>query len=715
MLRYGCRAFPAIGKALQTLAAASLLMFSASTAIPQTSAPLAQKSQEAAEITSVAQQDGHVRVIVMFNSPIPPNQLNSDPTSVATARAQVAAAQDGIIASHFGSASSPSQGQGFARGLARFPITPGFVVNVTLTELQALAADARVIRINYDRAVPPSLIESVPLIGMTTAYTLNATGAGQAVAVLDTGVKSNHEFLNGKVAAEACFSNAGGFGGQVTLCPGGGSSQTGAGAANADTAACISGAQNICNHGTHVAGIAAGLNSNQQGGEPSNGVAKDGKIFAIQIFTRFNSAASCSPSPAPCVLSFTSDQVLGLDHVFANINLGGGTVVASANMSLGGGLFSGTCDSASQKPAIDNLRAAGVLTAIASGNNGSTSQISSPGCISTAVAVGSTTKSDQVSSFSNMSSVVDLLAPGSSILSSIPVVPSSNTTTYAFFNGTSMATPHVAGAVAAIRSACPSATATQMEDALKSTGTPITDTRPGGTQTKPRIRVDLALASLGCAADTLSVSPATNISSSGNQGGPFSPSSFQYTLAASSGTLNYSITGLPSWLTASSTSGSVGTGGTTITFTVNASANSLSSGTYNATISFTNTTNGNGNTTRTAALTVNDVSASTLQVSPATNISSSGAVRGPFSPSSFQYQLSASTGTLNYSITGLPSWLTASSTSGSVGTGGTTITFTVNASASLLSPGTYNATISFANTTNGNGNTTRAATLVIAF
>src|SRR5262245_12089317 len=104
-----------------------------------------------------------------------------------------------------------------------------------------------------------------------------------------------------------------------------------------------------------------------------------------------------------------------------------------------------------------------------------------------------------------------------------------------------------------------------------------------------------------------------------------------------------------------------------------------------------------------------------MQVSPATNISSSGHPRGPFSPSSFQYQLSASTGTLNYSITGLPSWLTASSTAGSVGTGGTTITFTVNASAFLLPPGTYNATISFTNTSNGNGNATRAATLVIAF
>ena len=147
--------------------------------------------------------------------------------------------------------------------------------------------------------------------------------------------------------------------------------------------------------------------------------------------------------------------------MFANINLGGGTVVASANMSLGGGLFSGTCDGASQKPAIDNLRGAGVLTAIASGNDGSTSQISSPACISTAVAVGSTTKADAISSFSNMSAVVDVLAPGSSIQSSVPIVPSSNTTTYSFFNGTSMATPHVAGAIAAIRSACPAATATR--------------------------------------------------------------------------------------------------------------------------------------------------------------------------------------------------------------------------------------------------------------
>jgi serine protease len=59
--------------------------------------------------------------------------------------------------------------------------------------------------------------------------------------------------------------------------------------------------------------------------------------------------------------------------------------------------------------------------------------------------------------------------------------------------GTSIATPHVGGAFAAIRSACPKATVGQILTALKKTGKPIKDTRPGDTQTKPRIQVDLAL------------------------------------------------------------------------------------------------------------------------------------------------------------------------------------------------------------------------------
>jgi photosystem II stability/assembly factor-like uncharacterized protein len=211
----------------------------------------------------------------------------------------------------------------------------------------------------------------------------------------------------------------------------------------------------------------------------------------------------------------------------------------------------------------------------------------------------------------------------------------------------------------------------------------------------------------------LAVAPATDMVSSGQQGGPFSPASFQYQLSATTGTVGYSISGLPTWLTASSTSGTVGTTATTITFTVNASANSLTPATYGpATITFTNTTNGLGNTTRTATLTVTPAPA--LVVTPAANIVSSGTQGGPFSPSSFQYQLSATVGTLSYSISGLPSWLTASSTSGTVGTSGATVTFTVNASANSLTAGTYGpTTITFTNATNGQGNTTRTATLTV--
>ena len=87
----------------------------------------------------------------------------------------------------------------------------------------------------------------------------------------------------------------------------------------------------------------------------------------------------------------------------------------------------------------------------------------------------------------------------------------------------------------------------------------------------------------------LQVAPATNIVASGPQGGPFSPTSFSYTLSATSGSVSYSISGVPTWLTASATSGTASSG-TTVTFTVNTNANSLAANTYTATITFTSGT-----------------------------------------------------------------------------------------------------------------------------
>lgn len=164
-------------------------------------------------------------------------------------------------------------------------------------------------------------------------------------------------------------------------------------------------------------------------------------------------------------------------------------------------------------------------------------------------------------------------------------------------------------------------------------------------------------ANFTAALPALQVTPTTNIASSGNQGGPFSPSSFQYQLQATTGSVGYSISGMPSWLAASSTSGTVSTSATAITFTINPSANTLSPATYNATITFTDTTNNDTVQTTTAALTVTMLNAPpnyTLSVS----VSGSGTVTS--SPTGISCP---SVCTMNYA-SGTPVMLTATPAGG---------------------------------------------------
>jgi Divergent InlB B-repeat domain len=148
-----------------------------------------------------------------------------------------------------------------------------------------------------------------------------------------------------------------------------------------------------------------------------------------------------------------------------------------------------------------------------------------------------------------------------------------------------------------------------------------------------------------------------------------------------------------------------------VTFTVNANANGLAVGTYGPTaITFTNSDTGQGTQTRNATLTVNPPA---LLVTATSNIVASGTHGGPFSPSSFHYTLSATYGSVNYSITNVPSWLTVPSKSGTATTSAKTITFTINSSAHGLLPNIYVSSINFNNTTNNQGNTTRLATLTV--
>jgi hypothetical protein len=360
------------------------------------------------------------------------------------------------------------------------PNTPYVAMTVTRDELEALAADGDVVSLHEDGQLRPGLQDSVPLIGMAAVYARGGTGANTLVAILDTGVEYFHVFTNPRVTNATCFStNSGTF---ASLCPNGQSSQIGTTAGfNCDFPG--------CEHGTHVAGIAAG---NRPSGTPLNGVAKSADIFAGQVFSRRLADNA--------LIAFDSDILSSLNDFLGRVNAGefNPRKVAAINLSIWDVSFQvpGNCDANARavpfKSVIDGLRAAGVATVIMAGNNAQTNLSAFPGCVSTAITVSATTKADAVSSFSNLSSIVDVLAPGESITSSVNPTPN-----FGAMSGTSMAAAHVTGAIAAIRSACPNATLGDIEALLTTTGTAITDTRPGGTLVKPRLRVDVAVQQCG--------------------------------------------------------------------------------------------------------------------------------------------------------------------------------------------------------------------------
>ncbi|MGW1509869.1 S8 family peptidase [Streptomyces sp. NPDC002394] len=358
-----------------------------------------------------------------------------------------------------------------------FDALPVVTLKVDKAGLDRLAAQPGVVSVTEDKPEQATLDESVPLIGGDEAAKAGKTGAGSAIAVLDSGVDTHHPFLGGRVKAEACFSPIDPDLGATSLCPNGTAEQVGPGSADVASGPCAT--LNACDHGTHVAGIAAGKGTGAVG-SPKTGVAPGADIVAIQVFSQFNTADACA-GEVPCIGSFPSAQLAALEEVLRLKQTG--TPIIAANLSLGGGHYTAACESDPRKAAIDNLLGAGVATVVAAGNNGYTDAVSTPGCISSAVTVGSTTDDDELSSFTNRGPLLDVFAPGTSIVSS---VPGGN---YASKNGTSMAAPHVAGALAVLRQAYPTKSVADLVALLKSSGRPIIYTGA----TTPRIDIGAAL------------------------------------------------------------------------------------------------------------------------------------------------------------------------------------------------------------------------------
>jgi subtilisin family serine protease len=360
----------------------------------------------------------------------------------------------------------------------KFETIPYLAMTVDGTTLFQISKSALVKTVQLDFLMAPNLAQSIPLIGADNVWNDSYIGTGQTVAILDTGVDKTHPALKGKVVSEACYSVNDWTQGAKTVCPNGKTEQIGAGA-GVQCDSNISG----CDHGTHVAGIVAGNGS-------VAGVAKGANIVAIQVFSRVSSQKKCSEFGIsnPCALVFWSSLSKGLERV--RLLNGNGTKIVVANMSLSGDKYNSVCDQgkSSMKNLLDNLRSTGVAPIFSSGNNKFSDGIGYPACISSAISVGATTKSDQVADYSNSASILDLLAPGSSIKSSIPGGITGSK------NGTSMAAPHVAGAFAVLKSALPTATVDQILTCLKDTGKPVKDSR--NNITKPRIQVDDALTCL---------------------------------------------------------------------------------------------------------------------------------------------------------------------------------------------------------------------------
>ncbi|MGX1544949.1 S8 family serine peptidase [Streptomyces adustus] len=288
-------------------------------------------------------------------------------------------------------------------------------------------------------------------IDAPAAWAASGTGKGVTVAVIDSGIDTSHPDLKSQVTESVNFST--------------------------DTDAV-----DHLGHGTHVAGTIAG--TGEASGGARKGVAFDAKLLNVKVLNSDGSGAY-------------SDIIAGMEWAAQH-----GAKVA--NMSLGGGPSDGT-DPASE--AVDELTAQyGTLFVVAAGNEGKPQTIGAPGAADSALTVAATDGDDAVTRFSSRGPRMDgafkpdISAPGADIIEDRAAGTSMGEPVgqyYTAMSGTSMATPHVAGAAAVLAAQHPEYTAAQLKSVLQSSSHTLGWQAPavvfGSDQGAGRLDTDAAL------------------------------------------------------------------------------------------------------------------------------------------------------------------------------------------------------------------------------
>lgn len=351
--------------------------------------------------------------------------------------------------------------------------SPAFAAELDRSEVEELLLDPRVRAISIDRGGEGALLESVPLVGADAVHARGFDGRGVTVAILDSGIDTNSRDFAGRIVGQRCYcDNLDGTG----CCPNGEPVQIEGDAAQDDNG-----------HGTHVAGIVAG-----NGATAPKGIAPGARIVAVKVldhdrgfrsFTQVYRALDWIARERPDVkvinMSFGSWQPFAPDDCNA------------AAIAIG------------MQEVVTELRRRGTLITASSGNQSYLAATTIPACMQDVIGVGATydatgaaqpmcdvstpSERDSVACFTNSSTAIDLLAPGAFITST------GRGGIFTTMYGTSMAAPHVAGALALMQQvSAGKLSADHAESILRNTGRPTLDARNG--LVFPRLDVAAAVA-----------------------------------------------------------------------------------------------------------------------------------------------------------------------------------------------------------------------------